>query len=119
GTETANNVYWLEVDGFRFLHEGDADSAPGTLRDLDLPEGRVDLAFLHDWYVFSEDGRSILTDLLRPQAVVLTHLRWSVVKEKRERLAAMDPEVTAKLPPVTVFAGETARARFSAARRGR
>ncbi|MCP4902037.1 MAG: hypothetical protein GY906_34155, partial [bacterium] len=116
GTETANNVYWLEVDGFRFLHEGDADSAPGTLRDLDLPGGGVDLALLHDWYVFSEDGRGIMASLLRPQAVVLTHLRWSTVKEKRKRLAALDPEVTAKLPPVTVFAGETARARFSAAR---
>jgi len=109
----ANNAYTVSMDGFSFLHEGDAERTPLAFAAVRaLPHG-VDLAFLHDWYVFQLPGREIVTTKLRPRAVVLMHHRWALASKARERLTSLDPEILVQLPPVTVFAAETARATFT------
>ena len=113
GREVANNIYIVEIDGFRFLHEGDADRSPATFPGLELPEGGLDLAFMHDWFVLN-DGREVVTDILQPRAVVLMHHRWERAAETRQRLEQLPMEIASTLPPVTVFGAELESATFDA-----
>ncbi len=112
GTETANNTYVVEIDSFAFLHEGDADDTTETLSQITVPDGGLDVAFLHDRFVFDPDARAILTEVINPRAVVLMHLRWDAAKATKKRLAELDPEVDESLPPITAFGAETARSTF-------
>jgi L-ascorbate metabolism protein UlaG (beta-lactamase superfamily) len=105
GSEIANNIYLVDIDGFRFLHEGDADRSPATFSALPLGDGSLDLAFLHDWFVLN-DGRAVVTDILRPRAIVLMHHRWTAAAETRDRVGELPANVASELPPVTVFGAE-------------
>jgi len=111
GREVANNIYLVEMDGFRFLHEGDADRSPATFSGLELPERGLDLAFMHDWFVLNE-GRDILTEILRPRAVVLMHHRWERAAETRQRVEQLPHDIASTLPPITVFGAERESAVF-------
>jgi len=113
GREVANNIYIVEMGGFRFLHEGDADRAPATFAGLELPEGGLDLAFVHDWFVLN-DGREVVTEILRPKAVVLMHHRWERAAETRQRVERLPTEIASLLPPITVFGAESESAAFDA-----
>ena len=103
--EVANNIYVVEMDGLSFLHEGDADRSPSTFAGLELPKEGLDLAFLHDWFVLN-DGREVLTGILRPQAVVLMHHRWERAEETRQRIQRLPPDIAVTLPPTTVLGAE-------------
>ena len=105
GREVANNIYIVDIDGFRFLHEGDADRSPATFSALELPEQGLDLAFMHDWFVLN-DGRETLTNILQPRAVVLMHHRWGRAEETRQRVEQFLVEEPSNLPPITVFGSE-------------
>jgi len=111
--QVANNIYLAEIDGFRFLHEGDADRSPATFAGLELPEEGLDLAFLHDWFVLN-DGRQVVTDILKPGAVVLMHHRWERAAETRQRVERLPTEIASLLPPITVFGAESESAAFDA-----
>ena len=112
GGEPVNNIYIVDLDGIRFLHEGDADMGRETFEGLDIGSFRLDLAFMHGWYAFDSNGREIVTDILRPRALVLMHDRWVVAAETRDRIAGLPPEVAATLPPITVFGAEGQNASF-------
>ncbi len=112
GAETPNNIYVVEIDGFTFLHEGDAERTMENFCRVPIPAEGLDVAFLHDRFVFDPDTRKILTETLNPRAVVLIHLRWDAAKATRKRIAELDPEVAENLPPITVFGAETARSTF-------
>jgi L-ascorbate metabolism protein UlaG (beta-lactamase superfamily) len=103
--KVANNIYVVDLGGFCFLHEGDADRSPATFAALELPDQGLDLAFMHDWFVLN-DGRQLLTGILRPKAVVLMHHRWERAVETRERVEQLAPEIASTLPPVTVLGSE-------------
>ena len=105
GREVANNIYIVDINGFRFLHEGDADRSPPTFADLELPEQGLDLAFLHDWFVLN-DGREVVTDILKPRAVVLMHHRWERAAETRQRIELLAADINSTLPPITVLGAE-------------
>ena len=105
GREVANNIYIVDINGFRFLHEGDADRSPPTFADLELPEQGLDLVFLHDWFVLN-DGREVVTDILKPRAVVLMHHRWERAAETRQRVEGLPVGIASNLPPVTVLGSE-------------
>jgi L-ascorbate metabolism protein UlaG (beta-lactamase superfamily) len=111
GREVANNIYIVDMDGFRFLHEGDADRSPATFSRLELPEQGLDLAFMHDWFVLN-DGREVVTEILRPEAVVLMHHRWERAAETRQRVEQLSAEIASTLPPVIVFGSELEGAIF-------
>jgi L-ascorbate metabolism protein UlaG (beta-lactamase superfamily) len=116
GREVANNIYIVEMDGFRFLHEGDADRSPATFSGLELPEEGLDLAFMHDWFVLN-DGRDVVTDILRPRAVVLMHHRWERALETRQRVEQLPEEIALTLPPITVLGAENESVTFESAPR--
>jgi L-ascorbate metabolism protein UlaG (beta-lactamase superfamily) len=111
GRQTANNIYIVEINGFRFLHEGDADRTPATFGGLELPEEGLDLAFMHDWFVLN-DGRGVVTKILEPRAVVLMHHRWERATETRERVDKLATEISNTLPPVTILGAELERVIF-------
>jgi L-ascorbate metabolism protein UlaG (beta-lactamase superfamily) len=113
GREVANNIYIVKTDGFHFLHEGDADRSPATFAGLEIPEKGLDLAFVHDWFVFN-DGREVVTDILRPKAVVLMHHRWERAAETRQRVERLPTEIASILPPIKVFGAECESASFDA-----
>lgn len=105
GREVANNIYIVDIDGFRFFHEGDADRLPATFAGLALPEGGLDLAFVHDWFVLN-DGREVVTEILRPKAVVLMHHRWERAEETPQRVERLLVEEPSNLPPINVLGSE-------------
>ena len=110
--ELTNHVYRVNLGGFRFAHEGDAELSAAAFRDMGLAEDELDLAFLHYWWVTAEEGRSIVSRWLAPRAVVLMHHRWAAAEAARERLTGLSPEVLQALPPVTVFGAEAEQATF-------
>ena len=111
GREVANNIYIVEMNGFHFLHEGDADRSPTSFADLELPEGGLDLAFVHDWFVLN-DGREVVTEILRPKAVVLMHHRWERAAETRQRVERLPTEIASILPSIKVFGAERETSSF-------
>jgi L-ascorbate metabolism protein UlaG (beta-lactamase superfamily) len=111
--DVANNIYIVEIDGFRFLHEGDADRSPATFGGLEFPEEGLDLAFVHDWFVIN-DGLEVVTEILQPRAVVLMHHRWERAEETRQRVEQLTSEIGSTVPPVTVFGAELESATFNA-----
>ena len=111
GGDPDDLVFAVDLNGFRFLHEGDADMTPTASRGLDLGEGGLDLCFMHGWYAYGV-GRGIVTELLRPRELVLMHHRWVQAPQEREHVEHVRPEVAAELPPVTVFAAELERKTF-------
>ena len=113
GREVSNNIYIVEIEGFRFLHEGDADRSPATFSGLELPEGGLDLAFMHDWFVLN-DGLEVVTDILQPRAVVLMHHRWERAAETRQGVEQLAEEMASTLPPIAVFGSELESASFGA-----
>jgi L-ascorbate metabolism protein UlaG (beta-lactamase superfamily) len=116
GRKVANNIYIVDVDGFRFLHEGDADRSPATFARLELPEQGLDLAFMHDWFVLN-DGREVVTEILRPEAVVLMHHRWERAAETRRRVEQLPAEISLMFPPITVLGAELDSATFELAKK--
>lgn len=60
------------------------------------------------------DGRDIVTELLRPHALVLMHHRWAQVRETREAVDRFTPEDATTLPPITIFSAELERKVFQA-----
>jgi L-ascorbate metabolism protein UlaG (beta-lactamase superfamily) len=111
GSDIANNLYIVDMEGFRWLHEGDAERSPATFAGLPVGETGLDLAFMHDWFVLN-DGREVVTDILRPRALILMHHRWAAAAETRDRLEKLPPEIAAVLPPITVFGAELDSAVF-------
>jgi L-ascorbate metabolism protein UlaG (beta-lactamase superfamily) len=105
GREVANYIYIVDIDGFRFLHEGDADRSPATFSGLELPKEGLDLAFMHDWFVLN-DGLEVVTEILQPRAVVLMHHRWEKAEETRQRVEQLPVEIASSLPPITVLGSE-------------
>jgi L-ascorbate metabolism protein UlaG (beta-lactamase superfamily) len=110
--ELTNHLYRVNLGGFRFVHEGDADLSAATFQDLGLANEGLDLAFLHSWWVTSDAGRKAVRRWLEPKAIVLMHHRWATAPETRERLARLSPEVLEELPPVKVFSAEAEREIF-------
>ena len=68
---------------------------------------------MHDWFVFN-DGREVVTDILRPKAVVLMHHRWERAAETRQRVERLPTEIASILPPIKVFGAERESASFDA-----
>ncbi len=112
-----NHLYRVDLAGFRWVHEGDADLSAATFRDLELGGEGLDLAFLHSWWVTSDAGRDVVGRWLRPRAVVLMHDRWAMAEATRGRLARLPSEVLRALPPVTVFGTELGRETFGSGSR--
>ena len=111
GRDPDNMIFIVDIDGFRFLHEGDADMTRAAFEGLDLGHGDLDLCFMHGWYA-TGGGRSIVTDLLRPRALVLMHHRWVKASQEREAVDRIKPEDAAALPPITVFSAESEKKKF-------
>ena len=106
-----NVIFIVTIDGFRFLHEGDADMTRTAFAGLDLGEGALDLCFMHGWYA-TGGGRDIVTEILRPRQLVLMHHRWAQASDERAAVDRLKPERAAELPPVSVFSAEMERKRF-------
>jgi L-ascorbate metabolism protein UlaG (beta-lactamase superfamily) len=112
--DLTNHVYRVALAGARFVHEGDAELSGSTFSELELSEHGLDLAFLHSWWVTSDEGRDAVLRWLRPHGIVLMHHRWQMAARAREQLAQLPPEVRQELPPLTVFSGEGERRVFEA-----
>ena len=110
--ELPNQVYRVNLEGFMLVHEGDADLSRSTFTGLELADDAVDLAFVHSWWVTSDEGREALMSDLKPSAIVLMHHRWTMAGRARESVARLPIEVRRRLPPVTVFEGEGERRVF-------
>ena len=108
----SNHVYRVDLDGFRFVHEGDSDLSGRTFRGLELSEDGLHLAFVHSWWVNSDEGRGALLSDLDPAAIVLMHHRWAMAGQAREYVARIPLESRLLLPPVKVFEKEGERMVF-------
>jgi L-ascorbate metabolism protein UlaG (beta-lactamase superfamily) len=111
GRDPDNMVFIVDLDGFRFLHEGDADMTRAAFEGLDLGDGGLDLCFMHGWYA-TGSGRDIVTQVLRPRELVLMHHRWAQAPQEQEAVDRLRPETAETLPSITVFSAELERKTF-------
>jgi L-ascorbate metabolism protein UlaG (beta-lactamase superfamily) len=98
-----NQMYAVDLGGLRILHNGSAAAEAATFRHLGLEDAGIDVAFLHDSYVLTPEGREVLTTFIRPREVVLTHLPPASVVSVRNRLEEVLATDSGPLPPVTIF----------------
>jgi L-ascorbate metabolism protein UlaG (beta-lactamase superfamily) len=113
-----NLVYRVDLSGVSFVHEGDVDLSDKTFTGLGLAEDGLDLAFLHSWWVSSDEGRSATLRDLHPSRIVLMHHRWALAQEARDRVEQLPVEGRKRLPPVSVFGAESERRTFQFNSRG-
>ena len=70
-----NYGFVLEIDGFRIAVLGDATFDKAAIRGM-LGNRPVDLALLNFPYVTLHRGREIVTDVIRPQRMIVFHLPY-------------------------------------------
>ncbi|MCJ7681963.1 MAG: MBL fold metallo-hydrolase [Candidatus Aminicenantes bacterium] len=85
--DTPHNLMFLfTMDGRTIFHEGDSD---GTIETFNVPElttSPIDLALVHYWFPFTEAGRSIILEILKPKNVGLIHLPVRLKTDAPEKI---------------------------------
>ncbi len=71
--DVENLGFFVDVDGVRFLHVGDAEVRLPDIEPLALDERDIDVALLPSWYVTGEDFRPVV-GALAARRVYLMHL---------------------------------------------
>jgi L-ascorbate metabolism protein UlaG (beta-lactamase superfamily) len=96
-TEVQNQVYLIDLGGKKIFHEGDSDGRIETYQQLNLKDEEIDIAFIHDWFLWEPKGQTILKEYIRPKHIILMHTFKSqkdYVKNKVNELKEIFPETT-------------------------
>ena len=105
-----NNAYRFVVDGFRFLHLGDAEAAAAELEPLREAIRPLDVAFTPSWYLDAKPWVGAVHEVFAPRMVVVMHLapHWatkSLTFGQRESRARVE-RIRNRYPDARVFEGE-------------
>lgn len=95
--EIQNHVYLINFGGKRIFHEGDSDGKIETYQQLNLKNEEIDIAFVHDWFLWKPQGQTILREYIRPKHIILMHTFKSEVdnvEKKVNELKNIFPETT-------------------------
>ncbi len=90
--DLSHRAYLIEVGGFKILHLGDALATRANFAEFGwLADEEIDLAFIPYWLVRSEEGVTLVKDVIRPKHVVAMHIpfkdaqRWATGVKRAER----------------------------------
>ena len=86
-----NLGYLIEVGGKKLLHIGDADTAAENFSSFHLPEERIDIAFIPYWYLLSDEGRSLVSEHIRPRQIIAVHLPPAAAESVAEQVRKTNP----------------------------
>jgi L-ascorbate metabolism protein UlaG (beta-lactamase superfamily) len=90
------------VGGRKFLHIGDAEVSIENFALHNLPEEKIDYAFIPYWYLTYEEGRALIREHIRPRHIIAMHIPPA-------ELTKQTREIQAAFPDAIVFShsGET------------
>ncbi len=95
--EIQNQVYLINLGGRKIFHEGDSDGKIESYQQLKLKNEGIDIAFVHDWFLWEPKGQIILREYIRPKHIILMHTFKSQiddVERKVDELREIFPETT-------------------------
>ena len=64
----------IEIGGKKFFHFGDADMTEENFAAFNLPAEKIDVAFVPNWFLLSEEGRRIVREGIAPKSVIAVHI---------------------------------------------
>ena len=85
-----NLMYLVEMDGRVIFHEGDSDGDPESFREVRREGQTIDLALVHFWFPFAENGIMIADQILEPAHIGLIHLPVDRERYPPERFEGLD-----------------------------
>jgi len=81
-----------------------ADLFPGTsveyLEGYGLQNEKIDVLFADPWFVTSADGQRLIREVIRPEHLILMHLRPQDWSEQEEEVMALWPEAVVLQAPM-------------------
>lgn len=83
----------VELGGKKFFQFGDADMTDENFAAFDLPNERIDVAFVPYWYLLSEDGRKLVREKIAAKTVVAVHISPASAQQEAEKLRGLFPGV--------------------------
>lgn len=93
-------AYLVEMDGRKLLHLGDASEAAKAYEPFAwLADEEIDVAFVAPWQLRNPEMIDVLRRVIRPEQIVLMHIRESAREEIIGEIATVQDE----LPPIHLF----------------
>lgn len=84
--EKQNQLYLINLGGKKIFHEGDSDGKIETYQQLNLKNEEIDIAFVHDWFLWEPQGQKILKEYICPKHIILMHTLKSQVDYVEKRI---------------------------------
>jgi len=69
-----NIGFVVDIEGFRALHMGEAETTVEELLVYGLPGDSLDVAFVPFWHLTSDYGRRMIDEAIRPRRLVAMHI---------------------------------------------
>ena len=84
--EKQNQIYLINFGGKKIFHEGDSDGKIETYQQLNLINEEIDIAFIHDWFLWEPRGQTIIKEYIRPKHIILMHTLKSQVDNVEKKV---------------------------------
>lgn len=96
GNDVEHLAVLLQIGGRRVLHLGDAYPDRANFASFNLPQDKLDLAIVPDWFFATQwfpDGPKLVAELIAPACMLAAHVALENRDETLERLAAEFPRL--------------------------
>ncbi len=80
----------IELEGWRVLHLGDADTAASVWAPHDIASRKIDVAFVPYWFWSSKEGRKIIEQRIHARHLIAVHVPRDEVVDVRDKLKALE-----------------------------
>ncbi len=94
-----NQMYLISIEDKKIFHEGDSAGKLETFNNLGLEKEKINIAFVHGWFVFEPVNRKIINEYLNPNQLVLMHIANNELDGYFNRI----DEIKKYFPNVTIF----------------
>ncbi|MBL7904998.1 MAG: MBL fold metallo-hydrolase [Bacteroidales bacterium] len=88
-----NLSFLIEMGGKKILHIGDAAYTEENFAGFGLEKEKIDIAFIHYWFLLDCEGRRIIDNYIKPQKIVVTHIPYDELRRNYKRIKEYYPDV--------------------------
>ena len=85
----------IEIGGKKLLHIGDADMTAENFSAFNLPQEKIDIAFIPYWFLISPEGRAFVKEQFNPKQIIAVHIPPNDAEEVIKQLKKDLPDAIA------------------------
>jgi len=93
--DVQNFGHVIEIGGKKLLHIGDADMTAENFSAFNLPQEKIDIAFIPYWFLMSAEGRTFVKEHFNPKTIIAVHIPPAEAEEVTKQLKKDLPAATA------------------------